>query len=336
MELLGGVVLPGQRLQLLLPLGRLLDPPLVRVDLPPQALLLGLEGLGLGIEVGEHLLEATQRRAGRPRRAVRIRPAERALEGRDLRLHPHHLRIPVGEALAQLDQLRLEPRQPGHGRVGTTGRDLEVAELLRQRRPPLHGPELAFGVLADQRAQPLQDGEPLGELAAMALLELLELPFLFVQLGRRRLELRLEELRRRGRLPPADPQVLLDVRRREGVGDLGHRPGIRSAVAERERDRRAPHAGLAHLARLQLDVLSHSLDRRLRRLHSQLRVEPEAGDQLLEPCAAQHFLAYGVEPGLELVGPEGASADVGRSDHRLRHLLGLYEDGRRRPIEIGH
>ena len=343
-ELPGGLVIPRQRLKLLLPLGSALDPSLIGGDVASHLLVLGLDPLELRVHLAQLLLQAKLRRVGRSlpfphRSAVRIRLGQRALEGGDLRLHANDLWILVGEALAQLDQLHLEPRQPSRGAVGNVRR-AHVAQLLHQRHPSLRCPEVPVAVQAHLIIQPHQDGEVRGdllrELIAGALLEFPHPALLLVQLGLGRLELRPEELGRRRRLVLTDAQVLLDVEGRQRVGDLGHDLGVRATVAERERDRRAPHTGLADLPGLELDIPSHSLDGRLRRHPSQIAVEVEAGDQLFQARTAQGLLADGVKPGLELVGPEGSNRGLGQSDEGLRHFLRLHDECRGRPVDVGH
>src|SRR5439155_23916193 len=95
----------------------------------------------------------------------------------------------------------------------------------------------------------------------MTLLELADHLLLDVESSLGLRQLNLEELGGPHRLSLAGLEVLLDVERRQGVGDSRHRLGVTALVTQIEGDRRATAIfALLHSFQLQPDVLAQAPD----------------------------------------------------------------------------
>ena len=104
------------------------------------------------------------------------------------------------------------------------------------------------------------------------------------------------------RLAFEDLRVLLDVERRQSVGDARDRLRMPPAKDDAEGDRPAPPL---HPRQLHLDVAPQALDGAgIFSEHSELRVEIEPVHEGHEPRLAQDFLTDHLQPGLDLDGDQ--------------------------------
>ena len=122
--------------------------------------------------------------------------------------------------------------------------------------------------------------------------------------------------------------VLIHVEGGEGIGDRRHRTRILAAIAQRERDGGRLAAERLHALELEPDIASHSLGDPIDgEAAGQIRVQPEAGDHVLQPGPAQDLLADGLQARVQLTGDRRSDEDVG-------HLGPVDQDSGRGLIDI--
>jgi hypothetical protein len=159
------------------------------------------------------------------------------------------------------------------------------------------------------------------QLAAVLAAVLLQLLLRLDQLAARVLELRVQELVRVLGEVLAVADVLLDEQRRQALGHLLRRLRIVADVADAE-------GRVAFGDRRDVDVAPHPLHDVLHHFRpAQALVEPEVGDDALEPRAAQNLLVDRRQPLLDRRRHRRLHVRVG---HALRH----DHDQRFRPVLV--